>query len=51
MYIDELKALYAVAGSKLDEFKAAGSPERTHLEAGLRIAWEDLEAAVENLDP
>ena len=51
VYIDELKVLHAVARSKLEEFKAAGDAERQHLEAGLKSAWGDLEAAVENLGP
>jgi hypothetical protein len=51
VYIDELKLLHAVAWSKLDEFKAARGGDRGHLEDGLKSAWDDLEAAVENLDP
>jgi hypothetical protein len=51
VYIDELKVLHAVAWSKLDEFKVAEGADRRRLEAGLKSAWSDLEAAVENLDP
>jgi hypothetical protein len=45
LYVDELKALHAVAQSKFDEFRAAGQAERTGLRAGMRSAWDDLEAA------
>jgi hypothetical protein len=51
VYIDELKLLHAIARSKLHEFKAAGSAERSVLEAGLNVAWSDLELALENLGP
>lgn len=51
VYIDELKALHAIARSKLDQFKAAESTERGHLETGMRSAWSDLEEALENLVP
>jgi hypothetical protein len=45
LHIDELKALYAIAQSKLDEFKAAGSADRAQLGADLRKAWHELSAA------
>jgi hypothetical protein len=49
VYIDELKALHAIARAKLDEFNAADGAKRRRLEAGLKSAWGDLGAAIENL--
>ena len=51
MYIDELKALHAIAQSKFDEFRAAEDTERAHLKAEMKSAWNDLEAAFENSMP
>jgi len=45
MCIDELKALHAVAKSKLDEFRAAGDAERTRLKVEMEIACTELDAA------
>jgi len=45
MYIDELKALYALTKARFDEFKAAGVSERPRLRAALTGAWNDLDAA------
>jgi hypothetical protein len=43
--IDELKALHAIAQTKLDEFEAATDPERAGLEVEVQGAWVDLAAA------
>lgn len=45
MYIDELKALHAIAQSKLIECKAVGDTRRARLEAEVQSAWDDLDAA------
>ena len=44
IYIDELKALHAIAQSKLDKFRAAPDTGRSRLKAEMTRAWEDLEA-------
>lgn len=49
MYIDELKAAHAVAQSKLSEFRAVEETSRARLEAELKSAWNDLDAAFKNL--
>ena len=49
LFIDELKALHAIACFKLDEYKAAEGEERRRLDSGLKGAWVDLGAALENL--
>jgi hypothetical protein len=51
MYVDELKALHAIAKSRLDEFRAAGATERARLEAEMKSAWEELDAAFKNPRP
>jgi hypothetical protein len=45
MHIDELKALHAIAQSKLEEFRTAQATERARLEAEMKSAWDELEAA------
>ena len=45
MYIDELKALHAIAQSKLDELRAAGDTRRARLKAEMENAWNELGAA------
>ena len=50
-YIDELKALHAIARARLTEYKASVSPRRIGLEAETKRAWQDLHAAFENLAP
>jgi len=45
MYVDELKALHAIAQSKFDEFRAAGDTERARLKAEMKSAWNELDAA------
>jgi hypothetical protein len=49
VYIDELKALHAVARFRLNAFKVANSAERPHLEDGLKKAWSELDSAFANL--
>jgi hypothetical protein len=51
IYVDELKALHAIAQLKLDEFRAAGDTERKRLKAGMKKAWRELEAAFKNSNP
>jgi hypothetical protein len=48
VYIDELKALHAIARAKLDEFKAGSAAERVRLKAGMKRAWNELDAAFKN---
>ena len=43
--IDDLKAKYQVAQSKLDELKAAGSEKWETCKTGVEGAWKELEAA------
>jgi hypothetical protein len=45
VHIDELKALHAIAQSKLDDYKAAGDTEKPRLESEMRSAWDELDAA------
>ena len=45
MYVDELKALHAIAQSRFDEFRAAGDAGRAPLKAGMESAWNELDAA------
>lgn len=45
--VDELKALHAIAQTKLDAFRAATGPERTMLDLEVTNAWIDLAAAFE----
>lgn len=51
MYVDELKALRAIAQSKLDEFKAAGGTRQSRLKVELKSAWGELDAAFRNPKP
>jgi len=51
MYIDELKALHAIAQSRLDEFRTAGDPERARLRAEMKSAWNELDTAFKNPKP
>jgi hypothetical protein len=51
LYIDELKALLAIAQSKLDEFRAGGDAERARLEAEVKSACNELDAAFNNPKP
>ena len=45
IYVDELKALYAIVHSKFVEFKSAEETRQVRLKAELKSAWDDLEAA------
>jgi hypothetical protein len=45
IYVDELKALHAIAQAKLDAFKASEDTRRTRLKAEMQSAWADLDAA------
>jgi hypothetical protein len=51
MYIDELKALHAIAQSRFDEFRAARAPERARLKSKLKRAWKDLDVAFKHSKP
>jgi VIT1/CCC1 family predicted Fe2+/Mn2+ transporter len=51
MYVDELKALYAIAQLKFDEFRTAGDTERAHLKDEMSGAWNELDAAFKNPKP
>jgi hypothetical protein len=53
-YIDELKALRAIAQSRLVEFKAAVAVEdarQARLKAAMKRAWNELDAAFKNGQP
>jgi hypothetical protein len=45
MHIDELKALHAIAQSKIDEFRTRPTEERARLKSELKRACNDLDAA------
>ena len=51
LYVDELKALRAIAQAKFDEFRAAGGADRKRHEAEIRSAWNELDAAFKNPKP
>jgi hypothetical protein len=48
LHLDELKALHAVARTKLDALRAATGPQRTALEVEVQEAWSELAAAFEH---
>jgi hypothetical protein len=48
-YVDDLKAKYQAAQSKLNELKAAGSGKWEILKTGVESAWNELEAAFKKL--
>jgi hypothetical protein len=50
-YVDELKALHAIALSKLTEFKASKDGRRARLKAEMKNACNELEAALQNPRP
>lgn len=50
VYIDELKALHAIARSALNEFRAATGADRQRLQPALMSAWGELKAALEDVD-
>lgn len=45
IYVDELKALHAIALAKFNEFKAGEDTRRVRLKAEMKSAWDDLDAA------
>jgi hypothetical protein len=45
MHIDELKALHAIAQSRLDEFRAVGEAGQPGLKAEMESAWHELDTA------
>ena len=47
--VDDLKAKYQAAQSKLSELKAAGSGKWEVLKTGVESAWNELEAAFRKL--
>ena len=47
--VDELKAKYQAAQSKLVEYKAAGGERWEAFKTGLETAWSDLEAGFKKL--
>jgi hypothetical protein len=51
MYVDELKALYAIAKSRFERFRSAVAPERVRLRAQMKTAWSELDAAFKNPFP
>lgn len=51
MHIDELKALHAIALTKLDEFKAGNDLKRARLMTGVTKSLGDLELAFKNPKP
>lgn len=51
LYLDELRALHAVARCNLDAFRTAGGQERTDLEPGMKAAWDELAAAIRRRPP
>jgi hypothetical protein len=51
MYVDELKALHAIAQTKFDQYKVASGPERTRLAAEVQSAWNELDTAFKNPKP
>jgi len=46
MKLDELKALRAIARTKLDEYEASGKEGRPHLLQAVHGAWSDIERAL-----
>lgn len=47
--IDDLKARYGVARSKLDDLRVAGSEKWATVKAGVESAWTDLESTFKKL--
>ena len=45
IYVDELKALHAIALTKFNAFKAGEDTRRARLKAEMKSAWDDLDAA------
>lgn len=51
LYIDELKALHAIAQAKFDAFGAAKDAVRPRLQIELDQAWRELECAFRDPRP
>ena len=51
IYLDELRALHAIARSNFDRYRAAGAPERAELEPALEAAWDELATAMKRRPP
>jgi hypothetical protein len=51
IYIDELKALHAIAQLKCSKFKAARGVRRDRLKAEMEMAWKDLDTALKDPMP
>ncbi|MBK6900115.1 MAG: hypothetical protein IPH09_12925 [bacterium] len=51
MHIDELKALHAVARTKLDEFKAGNDLNRARLMTGMTNSLDELGSALKKTKP
>lgn len=51
MYVDELKALHAIAQARFDEYRAAGDAERARLRATMKRAWDELDDAFKTSKP
>lgn len=45
LFIDELKAMHAIAQTKFDDLGSATGPQRAGLEVEVQSAWADLAAA------
>lgn len=50
-YIDELKALHAIALSELESFKAGEGKERPRPKARMKRAWKEADAAFKRPRP
>ena len=51
MHIDEMKALHAVARTKLDEFKAGNDLNRARLMTGMMKSLDELGSALKKTKP
>ena len=51
IYVDELKALYAIVHSKFDDLRAGEDAREVRLRAELESAWDDLDAAFKKPTP
>ena len=48
MFVDELKALQAIARSNFAEFRVARDADRKRLKAEMKKSWKDLEVALQS---
>jgi hypothetical protein len=51
IYVDELKALHAIALAKFNEFKTGEATRRSRLQEEMKSAWDDLDAAFKRQMP